>query len=1125
MGGIVGKLALLEMEEIGEDHETRLLVTMDSPLRGANIPLGLQHLLDHMNELKIHIVPGVAYTTLGTLVPRLNQLSATFNSPVVKQLLLYHKDESILNNIPNRTFFDKLTGKGKLENCRHLTVTAGSQIGIGQGYDPGQKLFSVQGTSGFILNQVTDTNHGLGILAEIAGNVWLGSNGFTDLDFFAIPDMPGNKRRIYRGLIVARVLHIPRVFDFRDVKVKGTQPLDNAPGGFSPFEGFGDAFIQPRYCFIPSVSSSEVGPFQTLTGPLSNPFQDISDNQMVIDLPFTTMDEMVAVDEPAPNDNIDHAEQFNQDNSSVLLANIVIGANSVGLINENIFNHGDSRQSYDYKNPPANFPQFRTEPIIDADLEIRDQGQLWINREGRIAFTDNLSNLENAVNTTLDVYIRSGYCDGTPSTVTIHQGGKMVLGEWNSTNNVENIGNVFVMEDATVLLGNEGEVFINKESTLVVESGGSIIVEANGLLNAGFGGKIRVKNGGKLIVEEDAMLRISDESSLIIEDGGELIIHTNAKIQLWDPVHTPGRPRIAVYGTLEIEGEFDFSGSHGYFDFYSGHTLKLTGGIFRLNGIEKGKRCMRLNDASLNIGNNRIHLSNGKVEYTGASQIRMSANGEAIIANMKMDGGIGATGLFADGVRVLTISTSDFTGFKYAIVGYDIHPGPSQFDYIIINSSFDNNETSLQISGGGVLNIQASNFSGGPQSIFGMILQNMEGIRISNNSVISGFATDPVNIDSWGAVRVENVSEVVLSNSIITNNDVGIYCPSWAKTNVFMYKQAEISNHSAYGIHIEEGGIDANGVDHGLVLMDCAKLLNNATGIKGRDILLQIDAIENSGTGNPDFIRHNHFEDGPGVNNLFNICYDQRDDIFQINAKGNYWGSDNANPSLVNYALHQRATGACGGASEVLLITSENSANEPSSCPSIPQGPGIPEYPQNAECDLDINQHTSVGEEYFHAYREFASAVDNNFPTYQARLNFALVAGVSDTQRSTGSQTCKHYIDIARVLSDMEYVNVHEGYGQGSSSLNLKNEAFLEKISSQGVNIYPNPASSQLYFTNAPAPCLVIVRSMEGKIIKKFRYLGGMNVIDVSTWSKGLYTFQIISDSNAKRLFKRIIIQ
>lgn len=87
MGGVLGKLSLLEMEAAGEDHDTRLFVSMDSPLRGANIPLGIQHQLKHFHGLKVHSGVG-ASATLGLLVPELKRMMATFSSPSVRQLLL-----------------------------------------------------------------------------------------------------------------------------------------------------------------------------------------------------------------------------------------------------------------------------------------------------------------------------------------------------------------------------------------------------------------------------------------------------------------------------------------------------------------------------------------------------------------------------------------------------------------------------------------------------------------------------------------------------------------------------------------------------------------------------------------------------------------------------------------------------------------------------------------------------------------------------------------------------------------------------------------------------------------------------------------------------------------------------
>ncbi len=53
MGGPVGKWALREMENNGEDHQTKKFITFDAPMRGNNFPLGLQHMLKHLLNMRI----------------------------------------------------------------------------------------------------------------------------------------------------------------------------------------------------------------------------------------------------------------------------------------------------------------------------------------------------------------------------------------------------------------------------------------------------------------------------------------------------------------------------------------------------------------------------------------------------------------------------------------------------------------------------------------------------------------------------------------------------------------------------------------------------------------------------------------------------------------------------------------------------------------------------------------------------------------------------------------------------------------------------------------------------------------------------------------------------------------
>jgi len=203
MGGVVGKLALLEMERDGETHDARLFVSVDSPLRGANIPLGLQHAIHHLNGLRV-----LGVVKLGTLVPDLADAAFTLKRPSVRQLLIYHSEEDLLFNNSYRSFYDYFTSLGKLQQCEHLAIAAGSQIGIGQGFNPHDKLVSLAGTSGQLLTQFSNLGSGWSLPIDIVSNLPLGTSGYLDFDVWSLPDMPSSPKFIYRNVVGARVFHL-----------------------------------------------------------------------------------------------------------------------------------------------------------------------------------------------------------------------------------------------------------------------------------------------------------------------------------------------------------------------------------------------------------------------------------------------------------------------------------------------------------------------------------------------------------------------------------------------------------------------------------------------------------------------------------------------------------------------------------------------------------------------------------------------------------------------------------------------------------------------------------------------------------------------------------------------------
>jgi hypothetical protein len=83
MGGLVTRYGLAEMTRNGENTQTRLLITQDSPHRGANVPLGGQALLRMLAEMPLPL-----NNSLIELVPALQDGLNVLAEPASEQLLI-----------------------------------------------------------------------------------------------------------------------------------------------------------------------------------------------------------------------------------------------------------------------------------------------------------------------------------------------------------------------------------------------------------------------------------------------------------------------------------------------------------------------------------------------------------------------------------------------------------------------------------------------------------------------------------------------------------------------------------------------------------------------------------------------------------------------------------------------------------------------------------------------------------------------------------------------------------------------------------------------------------------------------------------------------------------------------
>ncbi|WP_025742176.1 T9SS type A sorting domain-containing protein [Aquimarina pacifica] len=148
MGGLVARMALVEMERtfdpeedgFHKQHLTKLFLSVDSPQKGANVPVGLQLLVEDLSTVlnqSLLSSSDQVQEKKPIVASRLRKL----NNPAAKQLLLYYKGDD-----SHQWFKDlqaKMDDSYYPENCTNIALTNGSlQYGL-SGISPGSKIWSV----------------------------------------------------------------------------------------------------------------------------------------------------------------------------------------------------------------------------------------------------------------------------------------------------------------------------------------------------------------------------------------------------------------------------------------------------------------------------------------------------------------------------------------------------------------------------------------------------------------------------------------------------------------------------------------------------------------------------------------------------------------------------------------------------------------------------------------------------------------------------------------------------------------------------------------------------------------------------------------------------------------------
>lgn len=298
MGGLVAKTALRNMELEGKNHDTRLFISMDSPHKGANVPVGFQALLRHLGDL--HLSINISSLSLdvfdvGNSVDMVKKTLEVLNSKAAKQMLCYSttfgSNGFAYDNTVHQAFQQQYEAMGFPTQCRNVAVSNGSISGVNL-FQPGSDIFDLYNKQklsawwilgGFYTWISTLSNYPQFTDIPL---ITYNSDIIIDINVKGTPNM--KVASVYDGRVAVkkRILYFfTKEFNLTHESLNSTVdmlPYDGAPGGnySTDISQVGNlaaeykdmintAMKQRRFTFIPIASSLAVSTTNPLNG-LSN---------------------------------------------------------------------------------------------------------------------------------------------------------------------------------------------------------------------------------------------------------------------------------------------------------------------------------------------------------------------------------------------------------------------------------------------------------------------------------------------------------------------------------------------------------------------------------------------------------------------------------------------------------------------------------------------------------------------------------------------------------------------------------------------------------------------------------------------------------------------------------------
>lgn len=1177
MGGLVGKYCLLSMHNAqGIDAEVERFFTYDSPLKGANFPVGIQLMIrDLLNfsgsaasdpniQAALQLLDGYAATQMlrqkAIIDPNGNLAltSASFDAlqaemdalSAIKPLTGITRHIALSNGAGNGTTQESVTYA--------LALSFGITIdGVPWGGAPyWQYDVLIQGTAYTARQSTTLLYERTTKVIPIIGSIQLiESVSYTHPTALGLDVAPGGNSNIGLDQLEAA--------------------LNNAFANVPDQIGYNVSLFIDHFCFEPTVSSLGLPITTDLFAPVPGgpaSVSSVSQDNTVIS-------------------TYSQQPEYNQEHVSMnpRIADVLEDELKAHPVAEALGSEIDAGKIYNFGkafDPATQGGILSTPREITEDLVIKSGSQLWINRKDRIAFTSNPANPDNIVPQNFYVSVPGARCEGSQKVVvTIDDGGRLVVGD--TQNAPENAGGLFftssselyaagsnpiLLEDAAQLsfdpgshmelkAGAElraktGASVSAKETTWVMEPGSRITFESNGkfdLENTSIdvpqGSEIALLDGSVLRmtgqtsvlrIRPGATLRLSGESMARIAYGATLILDPGAII-----VVQSYESQIRVEGKLVYNGDFSFTGL-GYFTLDGSHTLEFGPGAthFRLIGMLPYNRTLRLDNHAVMVLPSGIDLilNRGGVEYVGGSSIQLGTNSDVTCTYVRFfSNNQGGAPCLLGHTKPgdITISNCRFENIEQAMQitgGQGNNPFLMQNNITIANTHFSNYSLGLDIHHRQGVGFRNCTFDGGgmgggaayainsDQNFF-TLMRNCDISGHRSNNQVSNFNANDLLVDFTlrQGVQVNGGFLFWMEGGSIVNCDIGIsnrvvdalgQSISHVPSNLILTQQATLEDCLS-GISME------GSATQGLVMASCARFRWNIYGISGNDITLLIDPTLMNPNPNfspmPNTFLRNTWGPGGAQNKHLSICYSLKDPGGSIPATKNFWGNWDPFAGAVIPELNPTpAFNVRRNPGTAVGCSDTNPLVPVVWSPAFPNEP-MGCYPEEA-CESAIapcwNDCSEPTLTLVTVRNQFQSGL-NYLLAEQPAEGYNAVQPVSELWQS---ELPSGYTVECRTLIHAAK-SLADGESQSRASFM---EQQTERVES-GVKIQPNPTAGQTNVLLPEGLCTVRVWDMMGRLVYETQALQACE-LETASWAPGIYLVDVVREGVAKSEQKRLVV-